>query len=127
MTTFLQDKFSWKIATIKEIDWYSFHKGLLKLSITKQLWCVKFIHNRLLLRGEKHQQHDIKSCPLCKAHSENTSHFINCAVNRKVYIEETKKDLKRALASQRIDPILVTLIHRVLKGKLNTIRALTIE
>ncbi len=106
----MTDKFNWKKTTADLIDWYSHGSTLKSYEYYQHQFCVKLIHERLPVLGEKFTASPDKMCPCCKICQETTSHYMQCNLNP--HTPNALNDgLKPIFNANDVDPIRRILIH----------------
>jgi hypothetical protein len=112
---YMTEQFGWKKSTADDIDWYSHGSTLSSYEYYQHMFCVKLIHKRLPLLGEKFTASPTTSCPCCKARNETFEHFLHCDKNPHRIIE-IRDSLKETFDKQEVDPILRLLIYCALSN-----------
>ena len=119
LRSYLESKYSWDSTICDHIDWFSFGRGILKLTRHQQHWATKFLHRWLPLLGENHQHNVTKQCPICTEANKTHEHFIQCTHNKEKMNTLADK-ISRILNKFNIDPILRSLMRRALTHQPNT-------
>jgi hypothetical protein len=112
---YMTQQFGWKKCTADNIDWYSHGSTLSSYEYYQHMFCVKLIHKRLPLLGEKFTASPIKTCPCCKVQNETFDHFLHCNKNPHRVIE-IRDSLKEKFDKQEVDPILRLIIYRAISN-----------
>ena len=107
---YMTDKFKWKKTTADLIDWYSHGSTLQSYDYYQHLFCVKLIHERLPVLGEKFTASPDKTCPCCTICDETTSHYMKCNLNPHT-VDELRDGLKPVFNKHDVDPILRIFIY----------------
>jgi hypothetical protein len=107
---YMTDKFNWKPKTADLIDWYSHGSTLKSYAYYQHVFCVKLIHERLPVLGEKFTASPNKICPCCKRCEETTEHYMECLKNP-YQPEELRDALRPIYDKHEVDPILRLMIN----------------
>eukprot|EP00978_Attheya_sp_CCMP212_P017704 scaffold47485_cov57-Attheya_sp.AAC.1 len=113
---YMTDKFEWKQTTADLIDWYSHGSTLKSYEYYQHVFCVKLIHERLPVQGEKFTVSANKICPCCTISKETTAHYMECNLNPHT-VEELSDRLKPIFDKHDVDPILRILIYRATENQ----------
>jgi hypothetical protein len=78
---YMTEHFEWANTTSDTIDWYSYGSKLTSLPYYQHVFCVKLIHERLPVQGEKFTTSPNKICPCCQQQEETSIHLLKCPKN----------------------------------------------
>jgi hypothetical protein len=106
---FMTNNFGWKQGTADLIDWYSHGSTLQGYDYYKHKFCVKLIHGRLPVLGEKWTASENKQCPCCETFQETFTHYMQCNLNPHI-VDELRDGLKPIFETHEVDPILRLII-----------------
>jgi hypothetical protein len=106
---FMMINFGWEKGTADLIDWYSHGSTLLGYDYYRHQFCVKLIHGRLPVLGEKWTASENKICPCCETFQETFTHYMECNLNPHI-IDELRDGLKPIFNDHEVDPILRIMI-----------------
>eukprot|EP00978_Attheya_sp_CCMP212_P045886 scaffold364841_cov34-Attheya_sp.AAC.2 len=102
---FMTINFGWEKGAADLINWYSHGSTLQGYDYYRHQFCVKLIHGRLPVLGEKWTASTNKTCPCCEHTQETFTHYMQCNLNPHI-IEELRDRLKPIFNEHEVDPIL---------------------
>ena len=109
-------KHKWTNQIMNTIDWEVSGRLLTRMEYYQHRFVVRYINNRLPLRGEKFMNSEDILCPCCGMDKETAAHFRVCNQNIEKW-EEVQEELSKAYKTYNVDPMLRILINRIVHNK----------